>query len=237
MIIALLTGRGGNQSLPDKNIYPVCDKPLLWYPLQSARRAKLLDDIYLSTEDPKIKAVARDLGVKIIDRPPEFARPDSQHDECMLHAVQELARRGIGVEILVILMCNVGIQPPGRIDACVQALLEDPELDSAVTMRDWGDHHPTRAKRVTAEGLLEPILSMEGSVTTTRQLLGDCYFMDHQVWALRVERCFRPDGQPPWRFLGRRVKGIVNEDIVIDVHNLADIRHTEMWLGAASPPP
>jgi hypothetical protein len=152
----------------------------------------------------------------------------------MIHAVEELGRRGVDVDILVVLMCNVGIQPEGKIDACVQALLDDPELDSAVTLRDWGDHHPTRAKRMTAEGLLEPIVPMSGHVTTTRQLLGDCYYMDHQVWALRVQRCFRPDGQLPWRFLGRRVKGIMNEDIVVDVHNLADIRYTELWVSAAA---
>src|SRR5256712_4859286 len=234
MIIGLLTGRGGNQNLPDKNVYPVCGRPLVWYPLQSGKRAKLLDDIYLTTEDRKIKEVAAALGVKIIDRPPQFARPDSQHDECMLHAVEELARQRIEVDILVVLMCNVGIQPEGKIDACVQALLDDPELDSAVTMRDWGDHHPTRAKRIGSDGLLEPVVPVSGNVTTTRQLLGDCYFMDHQVWALRVKRCFRPDGQPPWKFLGRKVKGIMNEDIVVDVHTLADIRYTEMWVSATT---
>ena len=230
MIVGLLTGRGGNQSLPGKNIFPVCGKPLLWYPLEAVRQSKLLDDVYLSTEDPDIKAVARGLDLKILERPPEFARADSQHDECMLHAIRELAQRGIEVEILVVLMCNVGIQPRGKIDACVQALLDDPELDSAVTVHEWGDHHPTRAKRVTDDGLLEPILAMEGDITTTRQLLGDCFYLDHQVWALRVARCFRSDGQPPWRFLGRRVKGIPNEELVIDIHTETDIRYTEMWI-------
>src|SRR2546426_12577396 len=106
MIIGLLTGRGGNQNLPDKNVYPVCGRPLLWYPLQSGKRAKLLDDIYLSTEDPKIKEEASGLGVELIDRHPQFARPDSLHDECMLHAVEELARRGVQVDSLHGLICH-----------------------------------------------------------------------------------------------------------------------------------
>ena len=230
MIIGLLTGRGRQKSLPNKNVYPVLGKPLMAYPFEAAQRSRLLDDLYLSTEDSKIAEVGRSLGVKIIDRPPEFAQAQSQHDACMIHAIDHLRERGIHVEILVVLMCNIAIQPDGKIDQCVQALLDDPELDSAVTIREWGDHHPTRAKRLDDEGNLVPILHMEGDITTTRQQLGDCFYLDHQVWALRVQRCFEADGQPPWRFLGKRVKGILNHDVVLDVHGLDDIKHSEMWL-------
>ena len=37
-------------------------------------------------------------------------------------------------------------------------------------------------------------------------------------------------GHQPWWFMGNRVKGIVNEDLVIDIHTGADIAYTEMWL-------
>jgi CMP-N-acetylneuraminic acid synthetase len=234
MIVGLLTGRGGNSTLPDKNVFPVLGQPLMSYVAASAFRAQLLDRIFVSTEDPKIKAVGADLGLEIIDRPEEFARPDSQHDECLVHAVEYLADKGVEVEILVVLMCNVGIQPEEKIDECVQALLDDPELDAAVTVREWGDHHPTRAKRASDDGLLSPILDVDPSVTTTRQLLGNCYYLDHQVWALRVSRCFKGDGQPPWSFMGKIVKGIPNGDIVVDVHGMDEIRYTELWLRGTS---
>jgi CMP-N-acetylneuraminic acid synthetase len=217
MIVGLLTGRGGaGSSFPGKNVHPVLGRPLMMYPLLAARRARLLDRIALSTDGEALKAVARAEGVEVIDRPPEFARPDSQHDECIQHAVDWYRERGEEVSVVVILMCNVGVQPAGRIDACVQALLDDPELDAAVTVREWGDHHPTRAKTLSPEGTLVPIVPMTGAVTTTRQLLGATFYLDHQVWAIRVRGHRLPyGGLPPWSFMGRRVRGIENEDLVI----------------------
>lgn len=233
MIIGLLTGRGESGSLKDKNVYPVLGRPLMVYPLLAARRARLLDDLYISTDGEKLKQVARQHGVRVIDRPPGYARPDSQHDECMEHALSVLRDRAVPVEVLVILMCNVGIQPPGKIDACVQALLDDPRLDAAVTIRDWGDHHPSRAKTVDADGLLKPLGAVPAGITTTRQLLEPTFYLDHQVWAVRIRDHRLPQrGQPPWTFLGERIRGIVNQDLVVDVHNEADVAYTEMWLRA-----
>ena len=235
MIIGLLTGRGGGGGtvLPDKNVHPVLGRPLMLYPYLAARQSRLLDECYLSTDGEKLKAVARRVGLKVIDRPPEFARPDSQHDACINHAVAALTDWGIPVEIIVILMCNVAIQPAGKIDACIQALLDDPSLDAAVTVREWGDHHPSRAKTPDAEGLLRPILELPEGVTTTRQLLEETFYLDHQIWALRVRGDRLPtEGLPPWSFMGRRVRGIPNQDLVIDIHTPSDVTYSELWLRA-----
>jgi len=239
MNIALLTGRGGaGSSFPGKNVYPLLGQPLMLYPYQAAQRARLIDDIYISTDGEALKQIAREHQIKVIDRPPEFARPDSQHDECINHALSVLRERGVPVDLLVILMCNVGIQPEGKIDACLQALRDDPTLDTAVTVHEWGDHHPTRAKTLNADGLLVPIIAMPERVTTTRQLLGTTLYLDHQVWAFRIRDYALPQpGFPPWSFMGTRVKGILNEEIVVDIHTPYDIAYTEQWLRAHSAAP
>ena len=234
MNIALLTGRGGTgSSFPGKNVFPILGRPLMLYPYLAATKSALLHDIYLSTDGEELKAVARPQGIKIIDRPSEFARPDSQHNECMEHALSVLRDRGVRVDILVILMCNVGIQPQGKIDECIQALLDDPKLDSAVTVHEWGDHHPSRAKTLNSDGLLVPIVESRQPVTATRQLLGATFYLDHQVWAHRIRDYRLPSGgSSPWPYMGKRIKGISNDELVIDVHTRADIDYTEMWLRA-----
>ena len=100
-------------------------------------------------------------------------------------------------------------------------------------MREWGDHHPTRAKTTGADGLLVPILPMKEKVTTTRQLLDTTFYLDHQVWSFRIRNFRLPSGgHQPWWFMGTRVRGIENDDLVIDIHTRADIAYTEMWLRA-----
>jgi len=235
-VIGLLTGRAGsaNQALPFKNVHPVLRRPLMLYPYLAAKRSELIDDIYLSTDGEELKKIARSEGIKIIDRPAEMARADSQHDACINHALEVLGKKGVNVGIIVVLMCNVAIQPEGSIDRCIQALLDDPTLDSAVTVREWGDHHPSRAKKMDESGLLTQILPESGtSVTTTRQLLGNCCYLDHQVWAFRVrDGRLASDGQGPWKWMGRKIKAIENRDLVIDVHTPEDVAYAEMWLRA-----
>tara|TARA_Y100000590_G_scaffold20022_2_gene23393 strand:- start:4656 stop:5384 length:729 start_codon:yes stop_codon:yes gene_type:complete len=234
MIIGLLTGRGGSeqQSLPYKNTYPILGKPLMLYPFFAAKKSKYIDDIYLSTNGSELKEVARENDIKIIARPNEFAESDSQHNTCINHALKELNSINIDVEIIVILMCNVAIQPDGAIDKCIEELLKDPSLDSAVTVRDWGDHHPTRAKTIDENNLLQSILpENKTNVSTTRQLLGPCFYLDHQVWAIRVKNGkLHDDGQGPWYWMGEKIKAVENKELVIDIHSIEDVKYSELWI-------
>lgn len=231
MNIALLTGRGGSVSLPDKNILQVLGRPMMAYPAIMAKQSKLIDDVYLSTDGEALKQVGRELGLKIIDRPPELAQPTSQHRDAIVHALEVLAGQNIFPEILIVLLCNVGTHRPGLIDKCVQLLLDHPELDSVVTIDERNEYHPLRAKKMGKDGLLEPFLKTEGKVSTNRQELENCYFLDHSLWALRVSTCFgkHTDGQQPWDFMGNRILGVPNKG-AMDIHTSEDISYTEAWL-------
>ena len=231
MNIALLTGRGGSVSLPDKNVIPVLGRPMMAYAAIMARRSKLIHDVYLSTDGEKLKEVGRSLRLKIIDRPPEFALPSSQHREALEHALEYLRNEGLKPEIMVVLLCNVGTHRPGLIDRSVQLLLDNPELDSVVTVEERNEFHPYRAKRMGPEGLLEPFVEIKGKVSTNRQDLEPSYFLDHTFWALRVSTCFgkHTRGQPPWDFMGNRILGLANEGS-IDIHTAEDLAYTEAWL-------
>lgn len=231
MNIALLTGRGGSVSLPDKNILPVLGRPMMAYPAIMAKEAKLIDDVYLSTDGEALKKAGRELDLKIIDRPPELALPTSQHRDAIEHALKIMAEQGVHPDIIVVLLCNVGTHRPGLIDECVQLLMEHPELDSVVTIDERNEYHPLRAKRMGPDGLLEPFIKTEGKISTNRQDLEPCYFLDHTFWALRVSTCFGKltQGQPPWDFMGNRILGVPNKGS-IDIHTEEDMAYTEAWL-------
>ena len=231
MNIALLTGRGGSVSLPDKNVLPVLGRPMMSYAAIMAQKAELIDDVYISTDGERLKQAGRELGIKIIDRPPELALPTSQHREAIEHALNHLAAQGIRPQILVVLLCNVGTHRPGLIDDCVRMLQDHPEIDSVVTVDERNEFHPLRAKRRSEAGLLDPFAAVQGKVSTNRQDLEPCYFLDHTLWALRVSTCFGKHtvGQPPWDFMGNRIYGLPNHGAV-DIHTVEDMAYTEAWL-------
>lgn len=201
------------------------------YPAIMAKEAELIDEVYLSTDGEKLKKCGKELGLKIIDRPPALAQPTSQHRDAIEHALQYLADKNIHPEIIVVLLCNVGTHKPGVIDKCVRLLMENPDLDSVVTMDERNEYHPLRAKKMGKGGLLEPFMKIEGKISTNRQDLEPCYFLDHTLWALRVSSCLGKHtvGQPPWDFMGNRIMGVPNHG-AIDIHCEEDIAYTEKWL-------
>ena len=90
MIPAILVGRKGSKGFPGKNTYEVMGKPLCYYPSKIASQVELIDEIYFSTDCPKMKDFAHKENYKIIDRPNELAQSDSNPEEVFLHAYEQI---------------------------------------------------------------------------------------------------------------------------------------------------
>lgn len=86
--IAFVFARGGSKGLPGKNIKPLMGKPLLQYSIESALAAPSISDIYVSTDDEDIAAVARSCGAKVIDRPTELSTDSSPEWLAWRHAIE-----------------------------------------------------------------------------------------------------------------------------------------------------
>jgi N-acylneuraminate cytidylyltransferase len=68
--IAIIPARGGSKRIPEKNIQLFGGLPLLVHSIQYAlANNEIIDDVYVSTDDDKIKKIALAYGAKVIDRP------------------------------------------------------------------------------------------------------------------------------------------------------------------------
>lgn len=91
-VVALIPLRGGSKSIPYKNIKEIAGHPLAYWTCKAAVDAGFIDEVYVSTEDPKIKEAveAFGLGVKVIDRPAEFAQDTSSTESVMIHFAENV---------------------------------------------------------------------------------------------------------------------------------------------------
>ena len=230
-IAALLTGRGNN-TLKDKNILPVLGRPLLYYPAMAAKACPLVTDFYCSSDCDKILSAAAECGYKPIKRPPELALPTAQHVDAILHGLKVMEHDGVKPDILVVLLANSGIIKKEWIQESIDVLIADQSLSAVCPVEKDQDHHPYRAKRLRADGCLEPYFDFSGGeVSTNRQDLCENYYFCHNFWTLNLANSIFAEGlgQPPWSFMGNRIKPIVVEDC-FDVHSVDDIVRTELWL-------
>ena len=60
-ILALIPARVGQKELPNKNILDLAGKPMITWTIEAALESKIFDEVVVSTDDQKIKRVAKNL--------------------------------------------------------------------------------------------------------------------------------------------------------------------------------
>jgi hypothetical protein len=215
MIAALLLGRKGSTGFPGKNLYPLLGKPLLVYPLLAARQARLVDRVYVSTDDEEIMAISREYGAEVIVRPPELATPAALGEDAFVHGyrvIQEAAGgRRAEVELMVLLFCNAATILARTIDAGIEILRQHPEYDSAVTVSCYNMWSPLRARKIGPDGLLQPFVPFESfgdprTLSCDRDSQGDVWFADMGASIVRP-RCLEniAAGLLPQKWMGQKI--------------------------------
>jgi Cytidylyltransferase len=228
----LLIGRAGSRGVPGKNTMTILGRPLMAYPLLAAAHAATVGTVYLSTDGSEIKRIGRSFGAEVIDRPPELCTASALVEDVVVHGYEELRRReGRPVPIFVLLFCNSATVTPGLIDQGVRALQDDVALDSAVSVSLYNEYSPVRAKRIDDHGLLAPYVDVEQipGASCDRDSATSAYFCDCSLWVLR-DRCLRlGEGQPPFRWMGRRSMPL-HQAGGLDIDHDYGVAMTEHWL-------
>jgi pseudaminic acid cytidylyltransferase len=96
--VAIVTARGGSKRLPRKNIKVFHGRPIIHYPIAAARASGLFDEVFVSTEDPEIMAIAEEGGAVVLHRPLELASDTATTAAVMRHAVNHLVSNGAPIE-------------------------------------------------------------------------------------------------------------------------------------------
>ena len=53
-VVALIPAKGKSERIKNKNLKKMCKRPLLWWTLDSAKKSKYIDEIYVSSDSSKI---------------------------------------------------------------------------------------------------------------------------------------------------------------------------------------
>jgi len=63
--IAVIPARAGSKRIPNKNIFPLLNKPAIAYAIQTALRSELFSEVFVSTDSPDIASVAQSFGATV----------------------------------------------------------------------------------------------------------------------------------------------------------------------------
>jgi NAD(P)-dependent dehydrogenase (short-subunit alcohol dehydrogenase family)/CMP-N-acetylneuraminic acid synthetase len=132
--LCTICARGGSKGLPNKNLRPLLEKPLIVHTIERARESGIFDCIAVSSESREILAVAEANGVDYpIERPPELAADTASKLPAILHAMLAVeAKRGLRYDTLVDLDATSPLRLAQDIRGAVD-LLERNRVSSVIT--------------------------------------------------------------------------------------------------------
>lgn len=164
-IYAFIFARGESKGVPGKNIRPLAGKPLLAYSIELARQVHAIDEMFVSTEDQRIGAVARECGATVIPRPSELAEDDSPEWLAWRHAVDWVLNEKGHFNLFVSLPATSPLRNIDDVEKCIDRI--DDGTDVVVTMTDTSRSPWFNMLRLTEDDYVE--LLVQGDQRYTRR--------------------------------------------------------------------
>ena len=133
--IAVIPARGGSKRLPGKNIKMLCGKPMIAYAIEEAKKSRLIDNVFVTSDSDEILSIAKDYGVGIIKRPDELARDNTSAEDTIKHALKT-----VGYEaVIVYLPPTSPLRTVKDIDKCIQ-LYKQGYFNTVLTVKEIAPH-------------------------------------------------------------------------------------------------
>ena len=129
-VIAIIPARGGSKGIPGKNIKNFEGKPLISHSIEYAKDAKLVNEVYVSTDDNQIAHISRTAGAKIIKRPANLATDTCTTESAIEHALNNIDNTP---DIIILLQPTSPLRPEKTLDSAINKLI-DFEYDSLLSV-------------------------------------------------------------------------------------------------------
>ena len=123
-IITIILARGGSKGLKNKNLRKLNGKPLIYYPINAAKRSKHIGNIIVSTDSRKIASVAVKFGAIVpFIRPKKLSGSLATTEKTLQHALINYEKLiGRKFKICVFLTATDIFRKVSWIDKCIEYL-------------------------------------------------------------------------------------------------------------------
>ncbi|MFW6046678.1 MAG: cytidylyltransferase domain-containing protein [Candidatus Woesearchaeota archaeon] len=128
-IIAVIPARGGSKGIPGKNIKLLAGKPLIAWTIEEINASGYIDECYVSTDNGKIKEIAKEYGAKIIERPSSISGDRASTELALMHTAEVLNEE---FDVLALFQCTSPLRYTYQIDEALEKMFSE-EADSLLS--------------------------------------------------------------------------------------------------------
>jgi N-acylneuraminate cytidylyltransferase len=130
--VALIPARGGSKRIPGKNIIELAGKPLIAYNIIAAQKCNIIDEVWVSTDDPQIEGVAQNFGATVFRRSPLTAGDTASSESALLEFTESQAT---SFDILVFMQATSPLTQPDHLQAGVE-MVANAQADSCLSVSE-----------------------------------------------------------------------------------------------------
>ncbi len=197
-ILAVILARGGSKTIPKKNIYPVCGKPLIYWTINEALKSDMISDLVVSSDDDEILKIAKESGAKTIKRPDELSQDATWSRDALKHAVLEMEKKRINLisivdppriiyqkyDYVIELPCTVPLRNYEDINNALNKLINT-ECDSVISVCRVYDKHPVRMKKIINDQIMDFCTEFPEGEGSRKQDLQECYIRNGAIYSMK----------------------------------------------------
>ena len=222
-VLAVIPASGGSKGIPRKNIRLLAGKPLIAYSIETAKMAKSVTDVIVSTEDTEIAEVARQYGAEVVLRPPELADDHSLVMDAVRHLLQVKKEQGFEYDIIVLLEPTAPLRKVEYIEKAV-GFIKEKNYDSVATFSE-SSAPVTRLWKIHNH-IAEPLID-KSDPFKPRQKQETGYVLNGLVYAVKREAMDKYTDSKSW-LLGNNYAYVVQPEWAIDIDKESDLKLAEL---------
>jgi N-acylneuraminate cytidylyltransferase len=124
-VVCVIPARGGSKGLPNKNLKPLLDKPLIAHSIIHALESQSVSSVYVSSDCDDILSVSASFGAQVIKRPDEYATDFASSESALAHTLTVLGDRSEIPDYVVFLQCTSPIRRKIDIDEAINKIVRE----------------------------------------------------------------------------------------------------------------
>ena len=212
----LIPARGGSKGIPRKNIKILNGIPLIAHSILCAKKSKLFEEVYVSTDDIEISEIAKKYGANI----PFLRNPNLAGDKThMFKVYKELVLRIPQLsddDVLMVLLPTNPLRKVSDIELVKNEFEKNSSTEWVFTCNEM-EHNPFRAVRINEKNQnLEPFFPIENKLMwSNRQELPKAYRFNGAIIAGKIASIRNNEEYPidSYRYKNTLVKGVISSSL------------------------
>lgn len=222
-ICAIITARGGSKGLPRKNVLPILKLPLIAYSIKAAQDCQDISDVYVTTDCSEIKAVSKQFGAKVIDRPAALATDTASSYDAVAHCLLTLKEQGKEYDNFVLLQPTSPLRNSRHVSEAINLFFEN-DAQSCISFCE-AEHHPYKDFIQDSDGF-RPVSKLE-YISMPRQELPKAYRQNGAIYILNCDGFL--NGNESF-MLNPMCPYLMSREDSVDIDSKDDLESAELFL-------